>query len=114
DEGVIGIHEKLAGLVLRTCLQSLATGRGNVLKHAAALKQARDLNDVILAVSTKQSKLPVAATAGGVDVAAQSGLARASDDLLKRWIGYQEPFQQARLQRIGAAELKRRRYTVRF
>src|SRR5215472_12119375 len=44
----------------------------------------------------------------------QSGLARTSDDLLKRPIRYQEPFQQARLQRIGAAELERRRYTVRF
>src|SRR5262245_46889650 len=37
-----------------------------------------------------------------------------SDDLLKRRIRCQETFQQARLQRIGAAELERRRYAVRF
>src|SRR6516164_1495294 len=114
DEGVIGIHEILAGLVLRARLQPLAAGGGHILEHAAALKHARDLYDVVLAVGAKQSELPVAATAGGVDVAAQSGLARASDHLLKRRIRYQEPFQQARLQRIGAAELERRRYTVRF
>src|SRR5215470_15787389 len=114
DEGVIGIHEILAGLVLRARLQSLAAGGGHVLEHAAALKHARDLYDVVLAVDAKQSELPVAATAGRVDVAAQSGLARTSDDLLKRRIRYQKTFQQARLQRIGAAELERRRYTVRF
>src|SRR5262245_51312419 len=114
DEGIIGIHEILAGLVLRPRLQPLAAGGGHVLEHAAALKHARDLYDVVLAVDAKQSELPVAATAGGIDVAAQSGLARTSDDLLKRRIRYQEPFQQARLQRIGAAELERRGYTVRF
>src|SRR5262249_57495424 len=63
---------------------------------------------------SNQSGLPIAATGGGVDVAAQSGLARTSDDLLKWRIRYQEPFQQARLQRIGAADLERRRYTGRF
>src|SRR5215468_8720063 len=114
DEGVIGINEILAGLILRARLQPLAAGGGNVLEHAAALEHARDLDDVVLAVGAKQSELPVAATAGGVDVAAQSGLARASDHLLKRRIRYQEPFQQARLQRIGAAELEGRRYAVRF
>src|SRR5262245_41004523 len=114
NEGVIGIDEILAGLVLRARLQPLAAGGGNVLEHATALKHARDLYDVVLAVGAKQSELPVAATAGGVDVAAQSGLARTSDHLLKRRIRYQESFQQARLQRIGAAELERRRYTVRF
>src|SRR5262249_61441338 len=92
----------------------LAASGGQVLKHAAALKHARDLYDVVLAVDAKQSELPIAATAGGIDVAAQSGLARTSDDLLKRRIRCQETFQQARLQRIGAAELERRRYTVRF
>src|SRR5262245_21905784 len=110
DEGVIGIDEILAGLVLRACLQPLAAGGGNVLEHAATLNHALDLYDVVLAVGAKQSELPVAATAGGGDVAAQSRLARTSDHLLKRRIRYQEPFQQARLQRIGAAELKRRRY----
>src|SRR5262249_29252144 len=75
---------------------------------------ALDPNDVVLAVNAEQSELPVAVTAGGVDVAAQSSLARTSDHLLKRRIGYQEPFQQARLQRIGAAELERRRDAVRF
>src|SRR5260221_140268 len=108
------MHEVLAGLILRACLQPLTAGGGYVLEHAAALKRARDLNDVVLAVDAKQSKLPVAAPAGGVDVAAQSGLARSSDHLLKRRIRYQEPFQQTRLQRIGAAELERRRYAVRF
>src|SRR5262245_47459220 len=68
----------------------------------------------MLAVDAKQPELPVAATAGGADVAAQSGLARTSDDLLKRRIRYQETFQQTRLQRIGAAEFERRRYPVRF
>src|SRR5262249_2239599 len=72
------------------------------------------LYDVVLAVDAKQSELPIAATAGGVDVAAQSGLARTSDDPLKWRIRYPETFQQARLQRIGAAALERRRYTVRF
>src|SRR5262249_37887619 len=114
DEGVIGIDEILAGLVLRARLQPLATGGGHVLEHAAALEHARDLYDVILAVDAKQSELPVAATAGSVDVAAQSGLARTSDHLLERRIRYQEPLQEARLQRIGAAELERRRYTIRF
>src|SRR5262249_50489270 len=114
DEGVIGIDEIWAGLVLRARLQPLAAGGGHVLEHAAALKHARHLYDVVLAVDAKQSELPIAATAGGVDVAAQSGLARTSDDLLKRRIRYPEPSQQARLQRIGAAELERRRYTVRF
>src|SRR5262249_56320650 len=92
----------------------LAASGGQVLKHAAALKHARDLYDVVLAVDAKQSKLPVAATAGGIDVAAQSGLARTSDDLLKRRIRCQETFQQARLQRIGAAELERGGDTGRF
>src|SRR5215813_11027971 len=114
DEGVIGIHEVLAGLILRARLQPLAAGGGHVLEHAAALKHARDLDDVVLAVGAKQSELPVAATAGSVDVAAQSRLARTSDHLLKRRIRYQESFDQTRLQRIGAAELERRRYTVRF
>src|SRR5262249_39908607 len=99
---------------LRACLQPLAAGGGNVLEHAAALKHARDLNDVVLAVNAERSELPIAAAAGGVDIAAQSGLARTSDDLLKRRIRYKESFEQARLQRIGAAELERRRYTVRF
>src|SRR5499427_4003422 len=114
DVGVIGIHEILAGLILCARLQPLASGGGNVLEHAAALKRALDLYDVVLAVDVEQSELPVAATAGSVDVAAQSRLARTSDHLLERRIGYQEPFQQARLQRIGAAELERRRYAVRF
>src|SRR6516225_10029493 len=83
DEGVIGIDEIWAGLVLRARLQPLAAGGGHVLEHAAALKHARHLYDVVLAVDAKQSELPIAATAGGVDVAAQSGLARTSDDLLK-------------------------------
>src|SRR5262249_17390431 len=91
-----------------------ARGGGNVLEPAAALKRARDLFGVVLAVGANPSELPAAATAGSVDVAAQSRLARTSDHLLERRIGYQEPFQQARLQRIGAAELKRRRYAVRF
>src|SRR5262249_18049454 len=91
-----------------------ARGGGNVLEPAAALKRARDLYDVVLAVGAKHSELPVAATAGSVDVAAQSGLARTSDHLLERRIGYQEPLQQARLQRIGAAELERRRDAVGF
>src|SRR5262249_30840404 len=86
----------------------------NVLEHAAALKRALDLYDVVLAVGAKHSELPVAATAGSVDVAAQSRLARTSDHLLERRIGYQEPLQQARPQRIGAAEHERRRYAVRF
>src|SRR6516162_4262639 len=114
DEGVIGINEILAGLVLRACLQPLAAGGGNVLEHAAALKHALHPYDVVLAVGAKQSELPVTATAGSVDVAAQSRLARTSDHLLKRRIRYQESFDQTRLQRIGAAELERRRYTVRF
>src|SRR6516165_4932539 len=88
DEGVIGIDEILAGLVLRACLQPLAAGGGNVLEDAATLNHALDLYDVVLAVGAKQSELPVAATAGGVDVAAQSRLARTSDHLLKRRVGY--------------------------
>src|SRR5262249_49840611 len=83
DVGVIGIHEILAGLVLRARLQPLAVGGGNVLEHAAALKHARDLNDVVLAVDAEQSELPVAATTGSVDVAAESGLARTRDSVLK-------------------------------
>src|SRR5262249_12688349 len=91
DEGVIAIDEILAGLVLRARLQPLTAGGGHVLEHAAALEHARDLDDVVLAVGAKQSELPVAATAGGVDVAAQSRLARTSDHLLKRRGGYQGP-----------------------
>src|SRR5262249_25052291 len=83
DEGVIGIDEILAGLVLRARLQPLAAGGGHVLEHAAALEHARDLDDVVLAVSAKQSELPVAATAGGIDVAAESSLPRASGRLLR-------------------------------
>src|SRR5260370_42383422 len=86
DVSVIGIPEILAGLVLRACLQPLTTGGGDVLEHTTALKHACDLNDVVLAVDAEQSELPVAATAGGVDVAAQSGLPRTRDHLLKRRI----------------------------
>src|SRR5262249_33124244 len=102
------------GLVLRAGLQPLAAGGGHVLKYAAALKRARDLNDVVLAVGSEQSEFPVAAAAGGGDVAAQSGLGRTSGHFAKRGIRDQGPFPQARLQRIRAAELERRWYTVRF
>jgi hypothetical protein len=97
DEGVIGINEILAGLVLRACLQSLAACKGNVLEHAAALKHARDLNDVVLAVGMEQPELPVAATAAGIDVSTEPGLNGFRNHLLQRRIGHQEPLQQTGL-----------------
>ena len=71
DKGVVGIDEILRGLVLRARLEPLPAGAGDVLEDAAALEKARDLDDVVLAVGAEQAELPVAAAAGGVDVAAQ-------------------------------------------
>ena len=52
------------------------------------------------------------AAARAVDVAAQSDLLGARDHLVERRIGDQEAFQQAGPQRIGTAELERRRRAV--
>src|SRR5262249_35547619 len=97
DEGVIGINQILASLVLRAGLQPLAACKWNVLERTAPLKDARDLNDVVLAVGMEQPELPVAATAAGIDVSTEPGFNGFRNHLLQRRIGDKEPFQQARL-----------------
>src|SRR5262249_27084864 len=114
DERVIEVEEPWRSLVLRTCLQTLATGARNILKHAAALDDARHLDDVVLTVRSEQPELPVERCMVDPYVPAQPGFLRARNDLLERWIGYQESFQQAGLRRIGACEFKRGRGAVCF
>src|SRR5262249_36811 len=67
DESIIGVHEVLSRLVVGTRFQPLAACKWNVLEHASALDDARDLNNVVLAVGMEQPELPVAATAAGID-----------------------------------------------
>src|SRR5262245_37414954 len=97
DEGVIGINQILASLVLRAGLQPWEACKWNVLERAAPLKDARDSNDVVLAVGMEQPELPVAATAAGIDVSTEPGFNGFRNHLLQRRIGDKEPFQQARL-----------------
>src|SRR5262249_56015831 len=59
DKPVIDIEEPWRGLVLRSCLQTLSTGCRDVLEHAAALDDACDLDDVVLAVGSEQPEFPV-------------------------------------------------------
>src|SRR5262245_14542775 len=97
DESIIGVDEILSRLVVGTRFQSLAACKWNVLKHASALDDARDLNNVVLAVGMEQPELPVAATAAGIDVSTEPSLNGFRDHLLQRRIGHKEPFQQTRL-----------------
>src|SRR5262245_57873408 len=100
DESIVGVDEVLSHLVVGTRFEPLAACKWNVLEHAAALKQARDLNDVVLAVGMEQPELPVAATATGIDVSTEPGLDGLSNHLLTRRIGHKEPLQQTRLLRV--------------
>src|SRR5262245_59438695 len=97
DESIIGVDEVLSRLVVGTRFQPLAACKWNVLKHASALDDARDLNNVVLAVGMEQPELPVAATAVGVDVSTEPSLNGFRDHLLQRRIGHKEPLQQTRL-----------------
>src|SRR5262249_33562541 len=114
DEGVVGVEEPWGSLVLRSRLQALSTGARDVLEHAAALDDACDFDDVVLAVGAEQPELPVEPSVVDLYVAAQAGFLRARNDLLERRIRYQESFQQTGLLGIGAAELKRGWGTVGF
>src|SRR6516164_10932304 len=97
DESVIGVDEVLSRLVVGTRFQPLAACKGNVLEHASALDDARDLNNVVLAIGMEQPELPVAATATGIDVSTEPGLNGFRNHLLQRRIGHKEPLQQTRL-----------------
>src|SRR5262249_27792988 len=83
DERVIEVEEPWRSLVLRTCLQTLATGARNILKHAAALDDARHLDDVVLTVRSEQPELPVERCMVDPYVPAQPGFLRARNDLLE-------------------------------
>src|SRR5262245_42352875 len=74
DESIVGVDEVLSHLVVGTRFQPLAACKWNVLEYAAALKHARDSNDVVLAVGMEQPELPVAATAAAIDVSTEPGL----------------------------------------
>src|SRR3954469_7103044 len=69
-QGVVGIKEILLGLVVDAGFHTLPARGGDVLEHAPALENARNLDDVAFAVGTEQPKLPVASTAGIVEVSA--------------------------------------------
>src|SRR5262249_12659665 len=88
DESIIGVDEVLSRLVVGTRFQPLAACKWNVLEHAAPLKHARDLNDVVLAVGMEQPELPVAATACGTDVSTEARLDGFRNHLLQRRIGH--------------------------
>src|SRR5262245_6888697 len=97
DESMIGVDEVLSRLVVGTRFQPLAACKWNVLEHASALDDARDLDNVVLAVGMEQPELPVAATATGIDVSTETSLNGFRDHLLQRRIGHKEPLQQTRL-----------------
>src|SRR5262249_31375997 len=93
----MGVDELFFCPVIRTRLHPLAACKRNVLEHAAPLKRARDLNDLVLAVGMEQPELPVATTVAGIDVSTEPGLNGFRNHLLERRIGHQKPVQQTGL-----------------
>src|SRR5262249_14093202 len=102
---VADVHRQRSDAALRTELEALTTGLAEVSEVPESCLVGGDEEDVVAVLRVEESRAPRHASARTSD----AGLERPCHDLRERWITRHRVRQLARLLRIRAAELDRRR-----